>query len=402
MPTLPKAMELPPQGAISAPGNRLESIDVARGIIMVLMALDHVRDFLGVRGVSPTDVTHATSALFLTRWITNLCAPGFFLLMGTGAYLSLRKQSRSRLARFLLTRGLWLLFVEIVLMRCFGMQFNFDYRVTLLNVLWALGWAMIALAALLALPTRWIAVFGIVMIAGHNLLDSVPWTNPIWTILHAAPGIILSGPGHIVFVAYPLIPWIGVTAAGFAMGQIYGWPEQRRRVWLTRVGTLLVVLFLVLRGINRYGDPAPWAPQASVGHAILSFLNTIKYPPSLLFVLMTLGPILLLLRVFDNGTPTLLRPVNIFGRVPMFYFLIHIPLIHLLALVVCYLRYGAVHWIFQSPTLKDFPFTQPPGWGLELPETYLMWILVVVLMYPACRWYAGVKRRNKSPWLSYL
>lgn len=382
--------------------SRLDSIDMVRGIIMIVMALDHVRDFLGVRGISPTDVMQATAALFFTRWITNICAPGFFLLMGTGAYLSLRKRSRSELARFLITRGLWLLFVEIVVMRCFGMQFNFDYRVTILNVLWALGWAMIALAALLALPTRWIAVFGIIMIAGHNLLDSVPWTNPFWTILHAAPGFVLSKPGHIVFVAYALIPWIGVTAVGFALGAIYSWPAQRRKTWLTNAGTLLVVAFLVLRGINRYGDPAPWSVQASFSHTLLSFLDTIKYPPSLLFLLMTLGPILLLLRVFDNGAPKMLRPVNIFGRVPMFYYLVHIPLIHLLALLLCYLRYGAVHWIFESPTLNDFPFTAPPGWGLRLPETYLMWIVVVALMYPLCRWFAGVKQRNRAAWLSYL
>jgi uncharacterized membrane protein len=346
-------------------------------------------------------VTQATAALFLTRWITNLCAPGFFLLMGTGAYLSLRKRSRSELARFLVTRGLWLIFVEVVLMRCLGLQFNFDYQLTLLTVLWALGWAMIALAALLALPTKWIGIVGMVMIATHNLFDRVQSANPLWRLIHV-PGVVLAVPGHVVFAAYPIVPWIGVTAAGFALGQVYDWPEQRRKAWLTWVGAALVVGFLALRAINRYGDPQPWSTQASFGHTILSFLNTTKYPPSLLFLLMTLGPILLLLRVFENGTPRVLRPANIFGRVPMFYYLLHIPLIHLLAVALCYLRYGAVHWMFESPSLDKFPFTPPPGWGLTLPETYLMWAFVVALLYPACLWFAALKRRSSAPWLSYL
>lgn len=400
MSTLPKTERSAVPGGVSLL-TRLESVDIVRGIIMVLMALDHVRDFFGIPGISPTDVTRATAALFLTRWITNLCAPGFFLLMGTGAYLSLRKRSRSELAAFLITRGLWLIFVEVVLMRCFGLQFNFDYHVTLLTVLWALGWAMIGLAVLLALPTRWIAAVGIVMIAAHNLLDHVPTANSLWLILHR-PGVVLSMPGHIVFVAYPLIPWIGVTAAGFALGRIYDWPAVQRQIWLTRVGVALVAGFIALRAIDRYGDPQPWSTQSSFGHTVLSFLNTTKYPPSLLFLLMTLGPILLLLRVFDRGIPNVLRPVIVFGRVPMFYYLLHIPLIHLLAVALCYLRYGAVHWMFESPTLANFPFTAPPGWGLTLPETYLIWVFVVALLYPACRWFASVKQRRRDAWLSYL
>jgi uncharacterized membrane protein len=381
--------------------NRLESVDIVRGIIMVLMALDHVRDYFGIPGVSPTDVTRATAALFFTRWITDLCAPGFFLLMGTGAYLSLRKRPRSELARFLVTRGVWLIFVEVVLMRCLGLQFNFDYRVTMLTVLWALGWAMIALAMLLALPTRWIGATGIVMIATHNLFDRMQSANPLWRLIHA-PGVVFSAPGHLVFAAYPIVPWIGVTAAGFALGQVYDWPEQQRKAWLSRAGTMLLVGFLVLRTVNHYGDPQPWSASTWLSRTLLSFLNTTKYPPSLLFLLMTLGPILLLLRLFENGVPRVLRPAGVFGRVPMFYYLLHIPLIHLLAVVVCYLRYGAVHWMFASPTLNNFPFTAPPGWGLTLPETYLIWASVVALLYPLCLWFAALKRRSSAPWLSYL
>ncbi len=401
MSTLPNVHDLPTRAPLSVRSRRLDSIDIVRGIIMILMALDHVRDFFGVPGISPTDVTRATAALFLTRWITNLCAPGFFLLMGTGVYLSLQKRSRSELARFLITRGIWLIFLEVFVMRCLGLQFNFDYRMTMLTVLWALGWAMIALAALLTLPTRWIGVIGIAMIAAHNLLDRIQSADPLWRLIHA-PGVVLAVPGHIVFAAYPLVPWIGVTAVGFVLGQIYGWPEQKRKAWLTRAGAGLTFAFLVLRAINRYGDPQPWSVQASLGHTVLSFLNTTKYPPSLLFLLMTLGPILLLLRLFEGWTPRILRPVNVFGRVPMFYYLLHLPLIHLMAVALCGLRYGAVHWMFESPTLGNFPFTAPPGWGLTLPETYLVWVAVVVLLYPVCRWFAALKQRNKALWLSYL
>jgi len=380
---------------------RLESVDVVRGIIMILMALDHVRDFFGVPGISPTDVTRATAALFFTRWITNLCAPGFFLLMGTGAFLASRKRTRPDLARFLVTRGIWLIFVEVVLMRCIGLQFNFDYQVTMLTVLWALGWAMIGLAALLALPTKWIGVVGIVMIACHNLFDSVRSTSPVWSLLHV-PGVVFSAPGHMVFAAYPILPWVGVTAVGFALGSIYNWPAARRKAWLVRFGVALVAGFLVLRAFNRYGDPRPWSTQSSFAHTVLSFLNTTKYPPSLLFLLMTLGPVLLLLRIFDSGAPRVLQPVTVFGRVPMFYYLLHIPLIHLLAVALCYLKYRAVHRMFESPSLANFPFTAPPGWGLTLPETYLMWVFVVALLYPVCRWFAAVKQRPHDVWLSYV
>ena len=195
---------------------RIESIDVVRGFIMILMALDHTRDFFGVPGVSPTDPATTTIPLFFTRWITHFCAPVFFLLTGTGAYLSLRKKSKRELSRFLFTRGLWLIFLELVVVRCFGWQFNFDYHLVLLNVLWALGWAMITLSALVYLPASVVAAFGVVMIATHNLFDSVQSSNPIWSILHS-PNFIVNYPGRIVFVAYVLVPWVGVTAAGYGL-----------------------------------------------------------------------------------------------------------------------------------------------------------------------------------------
>jgi len=394
---------------VTAKRVRLESIDIVRGFIMILMALDHVRDFFGMPGANPTDLSSTTVALFFTRWITHFCAPTFFLLTGTGAYLSLRKKSKRELSTFLFTRGLWLIFLEIVVTRDLGWQFNFDYHITMLMVLWALGWSMIVLSALVWLPTSLVAAFGLVMVVSHNLLDSIQSSNPLWTILHS-PNFILTRPEHSIRVPYSLIPWVGVTAAGYSFGQIYSsisgaksaWAPDRRRAFLLRLGMGLTAAFIVLRAVNFYGDPVRWSTQKSAIFTVLSFLNTNKYPPSLLFLLMTLGPAMLFLWAVDGRTPRWLRPALVFGKVPMFYYLLHIPLIHLLAIAVCYARYGQVHWMFESPSPDKFPVTPPPGWGFSLPIVYLVWAVVVVALYPLCRWFAGVRQRRSDAWLSYF
>jgi len=385
--------------AAPAPRVRIESIDVLRGVIMILMALDHVRDFFGNMDLNPTDPATTTIALFFTRWITHFCAPGFFLLTGTGAYLGLRRKSKRELSGFLFTRGLWLIFLEVVVVRCLGWEFNFDYHFTMLQVLWALGWAMIVLSGLVYLPTSLVAGLGIVLIATHNLFDSVRSDNPLWSILHS-PHFLVTNPQHRVFLAYPLIPWIGVTAAGYSLGQAYKWSSQRRRAFLLPLGVGLTAAFIVLRAINLYGDPRLWATQRSAVFTMLSFLNTTKYPPSLLYLLMTLGPALLFLWAVDVGTPRWLQPALIIGKVPMFYYLLHIPIIHLLAVAACYARYGQVHWMFDST--DGWPFNPPPGWGYSLPILYLTWAIVVVTLYPVCRWFAGLKQRRSDAWLSYF
>ncbi|MCP1374701.1 DUF1624 domain-containing protein [Dyella lutea] len=383
---------------------RLESIDLLRGIIIVIMALDHVHDFFGVPGANPVDLATTTAPLFFTRWITHFCAPVFFLLTGTGAFLTLRRMTKPELSRFLVTRGLWLIVLEAVVMR-FALQFNFDYQVTLLIVLWALGWAMIVLAGLIHLPAWALVAVGVAMVAGHNLLDGIAPAafgalEPLWTVLHV-PGFLVTGP-HTVFVTYPLVPWLGVTALGYALGNVYAWDAGRRQAWLLRLGLGLVVGFVMLRLLNIYGDPFPWLVQRSPPWTLMSFLDTQKYPPSLLFLLMTLGPALLLLRAFDAGTPRVLRPALAFGKVPLFFYGLHFYLIHLLAVVVCYVGYGDVGGMFRSPDLGHFPFTAPPGWGLGLPWIYAIWIGVVLALYPLCCWYAGLKRRRRDWWLSYL
>jgi len=390
-----------PAQPASAKRVRLEAVDVVRGVVMVLMAIDHTRDFFGNTGVNPTDPATTTIPLFFTRWITHFCAPTFFLLTGTGAFLARRRKSTRELSWFLFTRGLWLIFLELVVTRHLGWQFNFNYHVVALIVLWALGWSMITLSALVYLPPAAVATIGLVMIATHNLLDAVPWRNWFWSILHV-PNVLVSTPRFSLLEGYPLIPWVGVTAAGYALGQVYSWPTDKRRSFLLRTGLSLTALFFVLRFINVYGDPVGWAPQRSAAFTVLSFLNTTKYPPSLLFLLMTLGPAILLLWATDGGTPRWMKPAIIFGRVPMFYYLSHIPLIHLLAIVVCYARYGQVYWMFESNDVGSFPITAPPGWGYSLPVVYLVWLVVVLTLYPVCQWFAGVRQRRSDPWLSYF
>ena len=370
---------------------------------MILMALDHVRDFVGDMRLSPTDLRTASTALFLTRWITHICAPTFFLLAGTGACLARRGRSAGELSRYLLVRGLWLILLEAVILRCLAWQFNFDFKLTMLVVLWALGWSMIALAALVHLPARAIAAVGLAMIAGHNLFDGVRSANPLWTALHS-PGFLLRTPDHIVFAAYPLVPWIGVMAAGYALGAVWEWPRERRRRLLAGMGAATTVAFVVLRAVNVYGDPARWITFDPAGRTVLSFLNTTKYPPSLLFLLMTLGPALMLLAAFDRseGVPRALRPALVIGKVPLFYYMVHALVIHLVAIAICYAQYGEIHWMFESPGLAAYPITPPPGWGLPLAGTYVVWAGVVLAMYPLCRWLAGVKQRRRDWWLQYV
>lgn len=400
-----RSQQAPRPSPLDGHGARLEAIDLLRGLIMVLMALDHARDFFGDLGAQPTDLAATTTGLFLTRWVTHFCAPVFFLLTGTGAALRLRGRPKRELARFLLTRGLWLIFLELVIMR-FALQFNVDYHVTVITVLWALGWAMIVLAVLIWLPLWAIAAFGAALVVGHNGLDSLdpgrlgPWRG-LWLVLHQ-PGIVYNDGRSLVLVAYVLIPWVGVTALGYALGTVYGWGNAARHRLLLYVGCGLVVAFVLLRLSNLYGDPSPWVAQRTWLWTVLSFINVTKYPPSLLFLMMTLGPALLLLRVFDASTPRWLRPALVVGRVPLFFYVLHFFLIHLLAVATCYLRYGEAGGLVRSPDLGHFPFSAPQGWDMGLPAVYAMWVAVVLTMWPLCRWFGRVKRRRRDWWLSYL
>lgn len=388
-----------------ATGMRIESIDLLRGLVIVLMALDHTRDFFGDLAAQPTNLDTTTAALFFTRWITHFCAPVFFLLTGTGAWLTLRRMSRRELSRFLLSRGVWLIFLELVVMR-FALQFNVDYQTTVLTVLWGLGWAMIVLSLLVRLPTWAIAGFGAILLLGHNALDGIPLhafgrLAPFWCLLHV-PGVVFDHGHAQVVVGYVLIPWVGVTALGYVLGQVFDLDAAYRKRLLLRLGLGLCAAFIALRLLNVYGDPTPWALQGSALWTVMSFLNVQKYPPSLLFLLMTLGPALVLLSALEREPPRVLRPLLVFGKVPLFFFVVHFFLIHALAVGASYLRYGRVGEMFSSPDLAHFPFSQPANWAVGLPTIYLLWIAVVATLFPLCHWYAGIKRRHRVWWLSYL
>jgi uncharacterized membrane protein len=398
-----------PAGGTDAPDTtgagraRLDAVDRLRGLVMVLMALDHVRGYFTNPFPDPTDLDHTSAALFLTRWISHLCAPTFLFLAGTGAYLAARRgKTRPELAWFLLTRGLWIVLLGQTLVR-FAWSFSLEVHNYNADVLWAIGWSMVALAGLVFLPTWVVTAFGLVLILGHNLLDPVraadfgPFSD-LWEILHRKE-MHRAGPleffgGALKFdTQYPLIPWVGVMAAGYGFGALLLRDAAVRRKWLLGLAAGLCLGFLLLRAANLYGDPDPWSRQRDGTFTVLSFLNCHKYPPSLLYLLMTLGPALLLLAFFERAPQLPGRPLLVFGRVPMFFYLIHIPLIHALASGAALVYYG--------PALLDAE--QLPGdYGYRLPVVYGIWLGVVLALYPVCRWFAGVKRRRRDAWLSYF
>jgi uncharacterized membrane protein len=377
---------------------------------MIIMALDHVRDFFHASAAvfSPTDLGRTTPILFFTRWITHFCLPVFMFLAGTGVYFYGRNRTRGQLSRFLWTRGLWFIALELTVMQ-FAYNFNFSWRfLILLLILWIFGICMLAMAALVYVPMRWLAALSVSVMLLHNCLDgiraqqfgSAAWS---WNLLHQ-PGVIPVA-GKLVLLTYTFLPWIGVMVAGFCFGRIFQLdPESRRRTML-RLGLAMSVAFVALRAVNHYGDPAPWTHQKSAMFTVLSFLNCTKYPGSLDFLLMTLGPALLVLAWLDRRKFSTANPLIVFGRVPMFYFVLHFYLIHVLAVLAAWLRYGnaAARFVLNPlPSMGGPAKLFPADFGYNLWTTYGVWLLVLVLLYPVCRWFANVKARRRDWWLSYL
>lgn len=407
----------PPSGAAAVTRPRLESVDLLRGLVMVLMAIDHSRDFFhrGAVNGDPELLADPGLALFLTRWITHFCAPIFVFLAGTGAFLSLgRGKSTADLSRFLVTRGLWLVLLELTVVK-FGFSLSVSPTFYFGQVIWVLGWGMVLLAALIHLPRAAIIAFGTVLVVGHNALDglgtggvfdfgeltsgkaAVRFFSPegLWSVLHV-PGNTQLVAGTSFYVRYPLVPWIGLIALGYAFGPVMRKPDLERQRWLLRVGLALTAAFVLLRLSNLYGDPRPWSVQADPVRTLISFLNTQKYPPSLLYLLMTIGPGLLLLRAFEGARGRLADALIVFGRVPLFYYVLHLPLIQLLSGLLVLVTAG-------TAGLAPRPGGGPPvGWGWGLGTTYAAWAVVILLLYPVCRWFAGVKARRRDWWLSYL
>jgi len=371
------------------------------------MALDHVRDFIhrvAMTG-SPTDLATTTPVLFMTRWITHICAPAFALTAGLGAWFWWQKgHSRAELSRFLITRGVWLMLLEVTVMR-FGYYFNLslEYPVLLL-VFWSLGLSMVVLAALVWIPMRWLTILSVSAMLLHPLLDGFELSGWLWNITHQV-GAFQVGRATVI-TPYPLIPWVAVMSFGFCLGPLFRISGEERRRRLALMGVVALAGFIALRLINAWGDPVPWSAQSAPIMTALSFVNTSKYPASPAFLLMTLGPALLLLAAFDRKTGDGVRATIItFGRVPFFYFMLHFFLAHIIASLLALAQYGgaALDFMFHPyPSLGGPAGLFPGGFGYPLWTTYLVWLVVLVVCYPLCRWYAGVKRRRSHWWLAYL
>jgi len=390
---------------------RIESIDFLRGTIMIIMALDHVRDYFHAYSYvyDPTDLQHTTAPIFLTRWITHFCAPVFMLLAGVSACLYGLKNGRKALSFFLFTRGLWLVIVELFIVTL-EWTFNPHYPAFILQVIWAFGISMMILSLLIHLPRPILLLLGIVLIAAHNTLDTVHVngnTFPafLWSALHQ-PNFngFHFGPFNPI-VGYPVLPWIGIITLGYCLGSLYASdtaPEVRKKA-LRNLGIGAILLFIILRWTNMYGDAALWSTQKNFLFTIFSFVNTTKYPPSLLYALMTLGPALLFLAYAERPLNTLTSKITVFGRVPMFYYLLHIPLIHGIAILAAMLSHHSAGdminlstWVTANAQLK--------GYGFSLWIVYLVWIAVTLLLYPLCVRFSEYKRAHQADkkWLSYF
>lgn len=391
--------------------SRVASVDVLRGAVMLLMALDHVRLYLSNANVDPMDLAHTTAPLFLTRWVTHFCAPAFVFLAGSAAFLRGRRTGAASLSRFLLVRGVWLIVLEMTVVRL-GWTFNFDYRhYVLAGALWMIGWVMIGLAALVFFSTPTVGAFGLAIIFGHNLLDRVQpaqmaaiQAGPLkwlWQVLYFGGPVPIGADVTVLAVLYSFVPWIGVIAVGYAFGTILTWPDGRRRWACVGIGLGAIGLFLLLRGGNLYGNASPWRPQASGVMTVLSFVNTRKYPASLLFLLMTLGPTILAIPIAERMRGRAGGFLQVFGRVPLFFYVLHVWLAHGVAVALSALRYGSViPWMFANHPF--WPGPHPEGYGYGLGVVWLVTALVILALYPVCRWFAARKAGNPGSLLSFL
>ena len=381
---------------------RITSIDLMRGIVMIVMLIDHVHHFYGWAAYDPTDLGNATPAQFLTRWITHFCAPAFMFLAGTSAWLYARNSgsTRGQLQRFLLGRGLFLVFLELTWV---SFSWRFDFHGLVLQAIWALGWSMVLLSGMLYLPTRAVAALALLLVFGHDLLDHLRFedfaTNGqvwgwLWAVVHQYYVGTLSS-GYSIVLVYPLVPWVGVMALGYCFGELLQQAPQLRHRAMAALGLACIGLFVVLRLNNLYGEPQLWQanPRGAL-YTALAVLNVTKYPPSLLYLLMTLGPVLLLLPLLESWHGVWAQRIMVFGRVPLFFYLVHLPLLHFSSRIAGKV-FGGVH--------PQIGWSLPTGYDLSLLRVYLMWAMTIVITYPLCRWYMDYKSSHRDRWwLSYL
>lgn len=387
---------------------RVYSIDVLRGLVMILMALDHVRDFFHQPAFSsdPLDPQTSYPALYFTRWITHFCAPLFVLLSGMSVQLMSARKSKGELSRFLFTRGLWLILIEVTVVS-FGLTFNPFMNVVVLQVIWAIGISFLFLALLVFLPWQAVLALGLVITFGHNILDyreSQPGfkASAFWEFAHFAQYTFFPVfPGHGVLVLYPFLPWTGIMLVGYGMGRIFlpdVTVEKRKKVLIT-TGLAMTGLFFLLRAVNIYGDPRPWQPFATLQPTIFSFMNVAKYPPSLLYTCITVGPGLLALAAFEHARGRFAQICRVYGSVPFFYYIIHFYAIHLLCMILFFVHGYGVNDIVDP----NIPFLfRPNDFGYSLGVAYLIWIALVAALYRPCKWYSEYKRTHRHWWLSYL
>jgi uncharacterized membrane protein len=386
--------------------NRINSIDIARGFVMVIMALDHVRDFMHTTSMSqsPTDLQTTTTLLFMTRWITHLCAPTFVFLSGVAAYISFRRINNLAESRsFLIKRGIWLVILEFTFIN-FAIWFDIHFRLMIMEVISAIGLSFVVLAFLLKLRSRTIGIIGLTIIFCHNLLQLVPIPeNPISIFFSSVlfrPFLLKVTSGLSIFTAYPLIPWLGIILAGFACGELFEISAEKRTKLFLRIGVFALTLFTLIRFLNIYGDPVKWTVQKSGLFTILSFINTTKYPPSLLFDLLFLGLTFMVLFVSEKMKNRFTEFLSVYGRVPLFYFIVHLFIIHSLMFVMLHLQGIAGSDFIFGPFNNGRPKT---GVGVELPAIYLIWLSVVLLLFPLCKWYGNYKSQHRdNPILRYL
>ena len=391
---------------------RIESIDLLRGLVMIIMALDHTRDFFHKTAFTddPLNFATTTPALFLTRWITHFCAPVFVFLAGTSAFFQSSRKSTAELSRFLLTRGLWLILIEILVINL-AVSFDPNYTVVGLQTIWSIGISMIILGLVIWMPFSAILTVGLIIVFGHNILDlyekQFP-TNHTYNILYSflhRPGVYPLGGGHSLLILYPFLSWAGLMMLGYCFGKLFTRYEgaERRKV-LTWLGLGIILLFIALRATNVYGDANHWTTKKNALFTVFSFIDTVKYPPSLLYMCMTIGPAILFIALWGNIKNGLTKFITVYGRVPFFYYVLHFTLIHILSTAAFFMRGHSfkegLYTTSQGP-LPPFNFIVP-GEGYSLWIVYLVWIFVFVSLYPLCKWFSEYKQTHKQWWLSYL
>jgi uncharacterized membrane protein len=390
-----------------AAGVRLREIDMWRGLVIVLMALDHVRDYFhaGAFLFNPLDPERANAALYATRWITHLCAPSFVFLAGLSAFLQLAKGKQvPHLSRFLLTRGLWLIALDLTIIS-FGWAFALPFPL-FMQVIWAIGWSMLALAGLVWLPRMAVLAIGLAIIAGHNLFDQVTpdhfgWLSPFWTFLHEGGALVIAGK-PVGIVSYPVLPWIGVMAFGYGLGAVFLTAEPQRDGRLLALGGVMFTLFLLLRGWNLYGDPDPWRARDDLIRSIMAFLDVHKYPPSLMYVMATLGIGFMLIPLLARLRGPVSSVLLGFGGAPFFFYVLHIYVVHGLAIAANAAVGRDVSAMFNFFANMVASPERYQHLGFPLALVYVAWIIVLALLYPICRWWISVKQQRKGWWLSYL